>query len=81
MGKDRAAQKWTRAALVRLVTEVGRYVSAGELAQFMQISRNTAAKRLAELRAEGEIEVFIETRGRVTYERYCPLSNKARPVG
>jgi len=80
MGKDRAAQKWTRAALVKVVTETGRFASAGELARFMGVSRNTAAKRLSELRAAGEVEVLIETRGRVTYERYCPLSNKRRPL-
>lgn len=78
MGKDRAAQMWARQALAQCVKAKGDFVSAGELAKFMQVSRPTAAKRLRELHEIGEVEAQYQSRGLVTHVRYCPLSNKTR---
>lgn len=79
MGKDRAAQVWAKQALAKCVKVKGDFVSAGELAKFMQVSRPTAAKRLRELHEIGEVEVQYQSRGLVTHVRYCPLSNKVSP--
>lgn len=79
MGKDRAAQVWAKQALTQCVKVKGDFVSAGELARFMQVSRPTAAKRLRELHETGEVEAKYQSHGLVTHVSYCPLSNKASP--
>lgn len=78
MGKDRAAQIWAKQALAQCVKAKQDFVSAGEVARFMQISRNTAQKRLDELCKAGEIESVHRQKGRVDTVRYCPKSNKVK---
>lgn len=78
MGKDRAAQIWTLQALAKVVALTGDFVSAGQVARYMGIARNTAAKRLKELDEMGELEGRVRQCGRVTIFEYCPKSNKVR---
>lgn len=70
MGKEEAAKIWMLQALVKACENRRGYVSAGELAKFMGIARNTAAKRLETLAEERRIARRAYQHGRVTHVQY-----------
>lgn len=72
MGKDKAAQIWTLQALQKFCSKKRRAVSAGELAEYMGISRNTAFKRLMELREDGKVFRTQLQRGAVLNSSFFP---------
>lgn len=76
MGKDVAARIWAKQALEKLCRKTGDAQSAGQVAKEMGISRNTAAKRLSELKDLGMIERVMGYRGNVPLMRYYSEGKK-----